>query len=350
MTNPDLVKKLSDTIHQIAQPGKGILAADESVATATKRLESVGVASTEENRRRYREMLFSTPGLGEYISGVILFDETLRQKDAKKTPFAEALKHQHILSGIKVDSGLINLDNTDEEKVTQGLDNLANRLQEYAALGACFAKWRNVYTISKTTPSERANIINAHNLARYAAICQNNGFVPIVEPEVLIDGDHNIQTSALKTTTVLKAVFEALKLHGVDLKYMILKPSMVISGKSASPRADIDTVAKETLSVLKETVPKEVPSINFLSGGQTPEESTAHLNRMHQLAGSTLPWNLSFSYGRALQDPALKAWAGKEENVEKAQRALFKRAKLNGLAAQGRYDPAMENSENTDFA
>lgn len=335
-------KLLHDTITQLAAPGKGILAADESVATATKRLTSVGVESTEENRRRYREMLFTAPGLGEYICGVILFDETLRQNDANGKPFAKILMQQNILPGIKVDKGLIDLVNTDAEKVTQGLDGLSERLQEYAELGARFAKWRNVYRISEHTPSLNAIAINAHNLAYYAAICQANGIVPIVEPEVLIDGDHGIAQCAEKTTHILDAVFCALKNYRVSLEHIVLKPSMIISGKSAKNRADIDTVAMQTITVLKQTVPATVPTINFLSGGQTPEESTAHLNRMHQLNQGGLPWNVSFSYGRALQEPALQAWGGKDANVKQAQQALLKRAKLNAAASTGDYSNNME--------
>ena len=342
MNQSAILATLTDTIKKIAVSGKGILAADESVATASKRLNSVNVEPTEENRRRYRQLLFSTPGLGEYICGVILFDETLRQKDDNGTAFADVLIKQQIVPGIKVDKGLIALDNTDDEKVTQGLDNLAERLQEYAKLGACFAKWRNVYRISEHTPSALAIEVNAHNLARYAAICQSNGIVPIVEPEVLIDGSHDIQTCADKITAVLNAVFHALALQRVSLEHIILKPSMAISGKNATSRADVDTVAAQTVAVLKRTVPAAVPAINFLSGGQTPEESTAHLNRMHQLAGSALPWVLSFSYGRALQEPALQAWAGNDANIEKAQHALFKRAKLNAAASLGQYDVSME--------
>ena len=328
---------LQQTIDAMAVLGKGILAADESVNTATKRLESIGVTSTEENRRRYRELLLSTPGLGQYISGVILFDETLRQSDSHGTAFAQVLAKQNILTGIKVDLGLIDLDNTNAEKVTQGLDNLAKRLVEYKTLGARFAKWRNVYRISHDTPSRLAIEVNAHNLARYAAICQSNGIVPIVEPEVLIDGDHSIDMCASKTASVLNAVFRALKMQKVSLEHIILKPSMVISGNKANHRADMHTVAEQTVAVLKRTVPAAVPMINFLSGGQTPVEATAHLNAMHQLSDAPLPWQLSFSYGRALQEPALQAWAGDDANIEKAQAALLKRAELNSAASIGQY-------------
>ncbi len=333
---------LQTTINDIAIAGKGILAADESVPTMTKRLTSINVESTEETRRAYREMLFTTPDLAKYINGVILFEETLGQRASDGTPLPELLSKQGIVPGIKVDKGLIALTNSGNEKFTQGLDGLSDRLANYKEMGARFAKWRNVYNISDITPSSLAIEVNAENLARYAAICQAQGIVPIVEPEVLLDGNHTIERCFDATEAVLHAVFAALYRHKVTPEHIILKPSMVVSGKDCAQRADMQTVAELTVKVLLRTVPAAVPTINFLSGGQTPEEATAHLNAMNALR--SLPWNLSFSYGRALQEPALKAWAGKKENVDAGREALHKRAKLNGAASVGKYTEAMESA------
>lgn len=333
--------ELESTVKKLATRGKGILAADESSATITKRFTAVDTESTEETRKAYRDMLITTPGLNEYIAGVILFEETLGQKTLDGTPFPEKLKTLGILPGIKVDKGLINLVNTTEEQVTQGLDGLPERLLDYKNKGACFAKWRAVYAITANTPSMLAIKTNAENLARYAAICQSVGIVPIVEPEVLIDSDHTIERCAEVSERVLHAVFKALFRHKVKLEYIVLKPSMVINGKKCAQKATIEQVAQATLTILRRTVPAAVPTINFLSGGQTPEEATAHLNAMNALAPH-LPWNLSYSYARALQDYPMKIWHGDSKNVAKAQAAFHERAKLNSLAAVGKYNMTME--------
>lgn len=336
------LKELESTISKIAVKGKGILAADESTATITKRFQAVGIESTEDTRRTYREMLLSTPGVNQFIAGVILFEETLNQKTSQGIPFPEALNKMGILPGIKVDKGLVPLANATNEEITQGLDGLRERLIEYKAKGATFAKWRSVYHISDTTPSELAIETNAEVLARYAALCQEQGIVPIVEPEVLIEGEHTIQRCEEVSEPVFHAVFNALYRHKVKLEYIILKPSMVINGKACSQKASVDDVAKATLRVLRRTVPGAVPTINFLSGGQTSEQATAHLNAMNQ---GSLPWNLSYSFARALQDYAMKTWAGQDKNIPAAQKAFFKRAKLNSLAATGKYSEAMEKEE-----
>lgn len=329
------ISELQATIAQLTARGKGILAADESVATVTKRLESVGVASTEETRRAYRDLLMTAPGLNDYIAGVILFEETLNQSVLSGVPFAEFLQKNHIVPGIKVDKGLVPVSSTDPEKVTQGLDGLAERLQAYKAKGARFAKWRAVYEVGDKTPSKIVRSFNAIGLARYAQLCQDNGIVPIVEPEVLIDGDHTIEACERVTEKVLVKVFKALRKYGVQFEYMILKPSMVIAGKKAAKQSSVAEVAEATLRVLKRTVPAAVPSINFLSGGQTPEQATAHLQAMN--AKGPLPWHLSFSYARALQEPAMAAWQGKKENVAKAQAVFLHRAKLNQQATLGQF-------------
>lgn len=325
--------ELQATIAHLSKKGTGLLAADESAATIAKRLEAVGVESTEESRRAYRDMLFTTPRLGDYISGVILFEETLTQKDSNQTPFVDVLKKQNILSGIKVDKGLVPLNSESAEKVTQGLDDLAERLKKYKSQGATFAKWRAVYTVGDATPTSVVNSFNAVCLARYAAICQDLGIVPIVEPEVLIDGDHTIEMCESVTEKVLRKVFAKLAKHRVALEYMVLKPSMVISGKSCAQQSTAKQVAEATLRVLKRTVPSAVPTINFLSGGQTPEQATEHLALMNQMG--PLPWHLSFSYARALQEPSLNAYKGKMENKKAAQDILLERARLNHLATMG---------------
>ena len=334
-------KELQETIKHLVMKGKGILAADESVKTATKRLEGIGVESSEETRRLYRQVVLAAPGMEDYIAGVILYEETLHQKTNDGIPFPKHLQNKGIVPGIKVDEGLTSFNGTGEE-YTKGLDTLAARLREFKKHGCKFTKWRAVYKISHATPSDAVIKKNAEDLAKYAKICHAEGFIPIVEPEVLIDGEHSIDQSEDVTRKVLKALYHALKDEKVDLRYTILKPSMVISGKSASDRADVHEVAKRTLKVLKECVPKEVPSINFLSGGQTPKESTAHLNEMHKL-DKALPWRLSFSYARALQGPALDAWRGKDENISKAQNVFVQRCMLNSLATEGKYNSDMEN-------
>jgi fructose-bisphosphate aldolase class I len=333
-------EELQKTIKDMVVVGKGILAADESVNTATKRLASINVESTEETRRQYRNLVLTAPGMENYICGVILFEETLHQKSNDGISFPEVLSKNGIVPGIKVDRGLTDLEDSNEQ-YTKGLEGLGERLEEYKKAGCRFTKWRAVYSISETTPSDVLIERNSEDLARYAKVCQQHGFVPIVEPEVLIDGTHSIDTCYTVTEKVLTAVFDALKRENVSIEYTILKPSMVISGKQAENRASIDEVARQTLKVLKATVPEELASINFLSGGQTPEEATAHLNRMHTLE-ENLPWYVSFSYARALQGPALKAWQGKQENLQAGQEAFINRAKLNSLATKGNYSEDME--------
>jgi fructose-bisphosphate aldolase class I len=342
----NMIDELETTINKLAAKGKGILAADESSATIGKRLAAVNVESTEQTRQAYRDLLINTPNINEFIAGVILFEETLGQKTLDGTPFPEKLNQLGIISGIKVDKGLINLANTADEQVTQGLDGLAERLVEYRAKGARFAKWRAVYAITDKTPSMLAIKTNAEVLARYAAICQNNGIVPIVEPEVLLDGDYTIERSAEISERVLNAVFRALSRHKVKLEYMVLKPSMVISGKKCAVQASVEQVAKATLTVLKRTVPSAVPTINFLSGGQSCEQATANLNAMNLLSAH-LPWNVSYSYARALQDYPMKIWHGDSNNIAKAQQSFYTRAKLNSLAATGKYNAAMEKEATT---
>jgi len=338
-----IINELQATITKLATHGKGILAADESTATITKRFQAVGVESSEQTRAAYRELLMLAPGINQFIAGVILFEETLNQKTSQGVTFPDALKNLGILPGIKVDKGLINLANTVDEQITQGLDGLPERLADYKAKGACFAKWRAVYAISNNTPSDLAIATNAEVLARYAAICQSQGIVPIVEPEVLIDGSHTMERCEEVSEPVLRAVFAALNRHKVKLEYIVLKPSMVISGKTCPQKANVKAVAEATLRTLLRTVPAAVPTINFLSGGQSSEEATAHLNAMNKTGH--LPWNLSFSYARALQDYAMKTWAGQSQNIAAAQKAFYKRAKLNSLAATGAYTEAMEKEE-----
>ncbi len=320
--------------------GKGILAADESTGTIEKRFKSINVENTEENRRAYRDLLFTAQGLGEHIGGVILYDETLRQKSADGAPFPELLRRQGVLPGIKVDAGTKAMALCEGETVTEGLDNLSRRCAEYVKLGARFAKWRAVITIGRDIPSQACISANAHALARYAAICQAAGLVPIVEPEVLMDGDHSIERCQDATERTLREVFAALSDQRVKFEEMVLKPSMVISGKECPRQADVQEVAQRTLEVLKRWVPAAVPGIAFLSGGQSDELATAHLDAMNKLGGN--PWVLSFSYGRALQQPALKAWKGSAGNVVAAQAALIHRAQMNGLAATGKYSAALE--------
>lgn len=335
------IAELKQTIIEIAVRGKGILAADESSGTIAKRFDGINLKSTEETRRDYREMLFTAPGLADYISGVILYEETLGQKAQDGRLLADILRKNNIVAGIKVDKGLIPLCGTDAEKVTQGLDGLPERLVTYKEMGARFAKWRAVFNITDKKPSELAIHTNAHLLARYAAICQEIGIVPIVEPEVLMEGDHTIGRCQQVTETVLHIVFDHLAKHRVVLEGIILKPSMVTAGDRCPAQSSIEEVAALTLNTLLRTVPAAVPTINFLSGGQSPALSTAHLNEMNKLM-SHLPWNLSFSYGRALQAPSLDAWQGKTQNIALAQSALQKRSKLNSLACFGHYRENME--------
>ena len=334
---------LPEIANAMVEKGRGILAADESTPTCTKRFDSIGVDSTEANRNAYRDMLFTTPDMEEFISGVILFDETLRQSTLKDgIPFPEYLTNLNVIPGIKVDKGAHNLPGTEGEKVTEGLDGLDARLKEYYELGARFAKWRAVITINESEPSSTCVAANAHALARYAALCQENGIVPIVEPEILMDGSHTIEDSFVVTEEVLHSVFYELYGQNVLLEGMILKPNMVLSGYKCSEQASVEEVAEMTVTVLKRCVPSAVPGIAFLSGGQSNEDATAHLNSMNKILDNNSPWNLTYSYGRALQAPALDAWLGKEENVSAAQDAFYKRAKLNSLATKGDYSADME--------
>ncbi|MCK4950612.1 MAG: fructose-bisphosphate aldolase class I [Gammaproteobacteria bacterium] len=334
--------QLNETVNALVQKGKGILAVDESAPTIAKRFKAIDVESTEENRRSYRSMILSTPDLGQFISGVILFEETLGQSTDDGTLIPELLTQQGIVPGIKVDKGKLPLANAPGDEITQGLDGLAQRLEGYKEQGARFAKWRDVYSISGTTPSKLAIETNAEVLARYAAICQEQGVVPIVEPEVLIDGDHSMERCAEITEVVLHEVFHALHRHHVVLEHMLLKPSMVVPGKELQ-KASPKQVAKQTIRIIRRTVPVAVPSINFLSGGQAPEEATANLNAMNQHGQQ--PWELTFSYGRALQQLALQAWKGDPDNLKSTQTALYKRAKLNGAARYGDYSLAMESED-----
>ncbi len=332
---------LQATVDALVQPGKGILAADESGPTIAKRFKAIGVESTEENRRTYRNLLLATRGLGAFISGVILYEETLAQRADDGTSLPELAVRQGIVPGIKVDAGKIALAGAPGDEITQGLDGLAKRLAAYKEQGARFAKWRAVYNISDTLPSRLAIEANADSLARYAAICQEGEVVPIVEPEVLMDGGHTLERCAEVTEAVLHAVFDALHRHRVVLEHMLLKPSMVVAGKEQARQASVAEVAAQTVRVLRRCVPAAVPGIFFLSGGQTPAQATAHLDAMNRLGPQ--PWALSFSYGRALQDPPLKAWKGQAANARSAQDALLDRARLNGAAREGRYEAAMEN-------
>ena len=329
----------------IVAPGKGILAADESSPTIKKRFDSIGVESTEDVRRTYRQMLFTTPGIGDFISGVILFDETIRQSTDDGTPFTELLNQQGIIPGIKVDKGAKALAGAEGEKVTEGLDGLRDRLTEYYKLGARFAKWRAVITIGdpdgNEIPSQYCIDANAHALGRYAALSQEAGLVPIVEPEVLMDGSHSIERCYDVTVATLQSVFDELSAQRVVLEGTLLKPNMVLSGKDCPHQAGPEKVAEATVRCFNKTVPAELPGIVFLSGGQSSEIATANLNAMNAM-DATHPWQLSFSYGRALQEPPLKAWRGDAGNIERAKKAFHHRAKCNGAARYGKYTRAME--------
>jgi fructose-bisphosphate aldolase, class I len=336
---------LESTARALVAENKGILAADESDGTIKKRFDTIGVASTEENRRAYRDLLFTTDGVEEFISGVILFDETIRQSSSDGTPFPQLLERRGIIPGIKVDKGAKPLANAPGETITEGLDGLRGRLEEYRELGARFAKWRATYSISDHIPSEYCIWTNAHALARYAALSQEAGLVPIVEPEVLMDGDHTIERSFEATSRTLHAVFTELRDQRVHFEGILLKPNMVLSGYDCSEQASHDEVAEQTLRCFRRHVPAAVPGIVFLSGGQSDEDATANLNAMN--ARGPHPWELSFSYGRALQAPALKAWVGEPANVEAAQKAFYRRAKFNGAARSGSYAPEMEREAAT---
>jgi fructose-bisphosphate aldolase class I len=335
-----MADQLTDIARAIVAPGKGILAADESSGTIKKRFDSIGVESTEENRRAYRGLLFTTEGAADHISGVILYDETIRQSADDGTPFPALLERQGIIPGIKVDTGAKDLAGAPGEKVTEGLDGLRERLAEYYGLGARFTKWRAVITIGEDIPSEYCLWTNAHALARFGALSQEAGMVPIVEPEVLMDGDHTIERSFEATSRTLHAVFTELRDQRVHFEGILLKPNMVLSGYDCPQQAGVQEVAEQTVRCFRRHVPAAVPGIVFLSGGQSDEAATAHLNAMNAMGPH--PWELSFSYGRALQAPALKAWGGDPANAAAAQHAYLHRARMNGLARSGSYSPGME--------
>lgn len=331
---------LKDTAQALVSPGKGILAADESTSTIKKRFDVVGVESTPENHRVYRQLLFKTPGIEEFISGVIMFDETVRQATDEGIPFAEYLTKRGIIPGIKVDKGTVDMVNFPGEKITQGLDDLRDRLAEYKGMGARFTKWRAVITIGDSTPSETCIGVNAIILAIFASLSQEVDLVPIIEPEVLMDGGHSIEKSEEATYRTLKSVFTKLAEFKAYLPGMLLKTNWVHPGKESIEPVSEEEITRATLRVMKEVVPPEVPGIVFLSGGDTPEESTRHLNQLNKI--DEVPWQLSFSFGRALQEPVLKAWGGRVENIEIAQKEFYKRARLNSLARSGKYEEEME--------
>ena len=334
--------RLIDTAAALVAGDKGLLAMDESTPTCNKRFAPLGIAHTPEARRQYRDMIVTTPGLAQAISGAILYDETIRQKTDAGLPFAEALRSAGIVPGIKVDAGAKPLAGHPGEEVTEGLDGLRQRLADYAAMGARFAKWRAVIRIGAEIPSRACIAANAHALARYAALCQEASLVPIVEPEVLMDGGHTLARCAAVTTAVLQEVFDQLEAQGVVLEGMLLKPNMVVPGLAASDQSSVDAVAETTVTVLRRRVPAAVPGIAFLSGGQSAELASARLNAMNARFRSRLPWALTFSFARAIQQPALEIWAGRAENVAAAQQALFHRADCNRAARRGEYDAAAD--------
>jgi len=338
------MEDLKEIANKMVEKGKGILAADESTPTCTKRFKSIGVDSTYETRNEYRDMLLTTDNLNEYISGVILFDETLKQSTTcdKKIPFTDYLASKEILPGIKVDTGAKDLSGFSNEKVTEGLDGLRDRLKEYYKLGARFAKWRAVITIADNSPSDACIFSNAHALARYASLCQENGLVPIVEPEVLMDGQHTIEDCYEVSQRTLNTVFEQLIMHHVSLEGIVLKPNMIISALGCTSQANVEKVAELTFKCLKNNVPSDVSGIAFLSGGQSSDLAVAHLNKINEKYINDMPWNVTFSYGRALQEDALKAWNG--SNRSAGQEALLIRAKANSLATNGTALDIMQNS------
>jgi fructose-bisphosphate aldolase class I len=335
------INKLNSIAKSLVTPGKGILAADESAGTIKKRFDTIQVESTPGNHRIYRQLLFKTPGVEEFISGVILFDETIRQSSDEGISFPKLLSDKGIIPGIKVDSGAKAMANFPEEKITEGLDGLRERLVEYKSLGAEFTKWRAVITIGEKIPTNTCIESNAEALARFAALSQEANLVPIVEPEVLMDGEHDIKKCEEVTYKTLKSVFIALSRHGIDLTGILLKPNMVVQGKESNSKGSPAEIAESTLRCFKEVVPKEVPGIVFLSGGQSPEEATRYLNEMNRI--DNVPWQLGFSFGRALQEPVLKTWTGRNENIKAAQEIFYQRAKMNSLARNGKYFPEAEN-------
>ncbi len=333
------LETLESTAREMVSAGRGILAMDESTGTCTSRFEKLGVPSTEDNRLSYRSMLVTAEGLSQFISGAILFDETIRQQVNGQTPFAQYLNDAGIVPGIKVDTGAKALAGHTGEKVTEGLDGLRERLQEYVSLGARFAKWRAVITIGDGIPSDACLMANAHGLARYASLCQEANVVPIVEPEVLMDGDHSIDRCRQVTHRTLKLVFDQLDEQGVALSGIVLKPNMVLPGQQCPEQASVDEVAEQTIDCFLDCVPAAVPGIAFLSGGQTDEQATLHLNRMNQLQ-TNLPWRLTFSYGRALQQAPMKAWSGDNGNLVQVHEKILQRAQVNALASQGQFEEA----------
>lgn len=333
-------ENLIDTARDMVARGKGLLAADESTGTITSRFEKVGIESTADGRRDYRELMLTTPGISEFLSGVILYDETIRQTSSDGMPFPRMIERKGIIPGIKIDTGAKPLALAPDEKVTEGLDGLRERISEYVEMGARFAKWRAVITIGQGIPSDYCINANAHALARYAALCQEGGLVPIVEPEVLLDGNHTIETCFEVTQKTLRAVFAELAAHRVMLEGMVLKPNMVIAGKECPDQSGVQEVAQQTVRCLHRVVPAAVPGVLFLSGGQTPEQATAHLDAMNRMGPH--PWPVTFSYARALQDAPMKIWKGDHSNVEAAQKAFHRRTRLVSLASRASYLPEME--------
>ena len=335
-------EELRSTAKALVQEGKGILAMDESNGTCNKRFDALGIPKTEEFRRNYRELILTVPRLSDYVSGPILYDETIRQSTESGTSFLKIIQEAGMIPGIKVDTGSKDMASHHGEKITEGLDGLRERIAEYYQMGARFAKWRAVITIGNGLPSQACIEANAHGLARYASLCQEGGLVPIVEPEVLIDGDHTLERSYQVTDEILDAVFAQLYTQGVAYDQMLLKPSMVIPGKACPEQASVEVVAKATIRCLLKNVPATVAGIAFLSGGQTKEQSSAHLNAMNELFSSQCPWPVTFSYARAIQQPALDHWSGQESNKAEAQQRLLQRAQLNSLASKGEYSSALE--------
>lgn len=335
-------QELIETANAMMADGKGLLAMDESMHTISQRFEKEGIPNTEENRRAYRELIVTTPGIGSCLSGAILFDETVHQSTKDGVPFITVLERAGVIPGIKVDEGTTDLAGFPGEKITQGLDHLRQRLETYREMRLRFAKWRAVFSIGPDSPSMGCIHANTHALARYAALCQEAGLVPIVEPEVLMDGPHDLEWCFAVTKNVLTQLFIELSDQRVDLRGLILKPNMILPGNAAARQANPEAVAKATVTCLLSTVPAAVPGIAFLSGGQSPESATQHLNAMHVLYGDILPWALTFSFSRAIQDPELHYWKGKEENSKQAQRLLYERMLLNALARKGEYKPVLE--------